>query len=400
MKTVYLDYAATTPTDPEVLSYMQEFWSGEYGNPSSMHTSGRKAKEVLSQARRRVAACLSASPEEIIFTGSGTESDNLALFGAARAHADHGKHIIISAVEHKAVLHAAQALSREGFEVTLAPVDNTGMIDVAHVAKLVRDDTTLISIMLANNEIGTIEPVAELVRALEERKARTGFPLVHSDACQAAGHLPLSVSELGIDLMTVNGSKVYGPKGVGVLYKKRTVRITPLIVGGGQEHAQRAGTESVPVIMGLVYALEKAEKLRETEHTRLARLREHFIEKLRVLIPDVIVNGHAHSSLPHIVHITVPSIEGESMVLMLDEKGVAAATGSACSANDLRPSHVLSAIGQNDDLIHGSVRFSFGRSTTQDDLDYVLSVFPSIVETLKKTSVLTSNWYAKEKHSV
>jgi cysteine desulfurase len=365
-----------------------------------MHASGRAAAEALRAARERVARCFSATTEEVIFTGSGTESDNLALFGAARAHAKHGKHIIVSAIEHKAVLESAEALAREGYEITVAPVDVHGMVDVAKVVSLVRDDTTLISIMLANNEIGTIEPITELVCALEVRRERTGFPLIHTDACQAAGHLALDVTKLGVDLMTVNGSKVYGPRGVGVLYKKRSVRISPLIIGGGQEYALRAGTESVPVIVGLALALEKAEKLRESEHARLSCLRQYFIGGLRALIPDIIVNGHPHFVLPHIVHVTVPSIEGESMVLMLDEKGVAAATGSACSSRDLKPSHVLSAIGQNGDLIHGSVRFSLGRSTRQDDLDYVLSVFPAVVATLKKTSILTSQWYAKEKYSV
>ncbi len=397
MKTVYLDHAATTPIDEEVLSLMRPYWGQEYGNASSMHASGRRAARAIDEARHMIAACIHASPDEIIFTGSGTESDNLAVLGAARAYASQGKHIIISAIEHKAVMEAAHILRREGFELTVAPVDRFGMIDTAAIASLVRDDTTLISVMLANNEIGTIEPVAELSRAIRERTKRTGFPLIHTDACQAAGHLSLDVSQLGVDLMTLNGSKLYSPKGIGVLYKRDKVRLSPILVGGGQEKNTRAGTESVPLIMGLAYAFQKAERLREHESARLRALRSYFIEKLRGHIPGILINGHTTETLPHIVHVTVPGIEGESMVLMLDEKGIEVATGSACSAHDLRPSHVLSAIGHHDDLIHGSLRFSLGRGTTRDELDHVLKVLPPIVERLRATSVLTTTHYALTK---
>ena len=397
MKTVYLDHAATTPIDDDVLLHMRPYWGHEYGNPSSMHASGRRAAKAIGEARTIVAECINASADEIIFTGSGTESDNCAVMGVARAHASRGKHVIISAIEHKAVLEAARVLQKEGFEISIAPVDRYGMISVSEVNALVRDDTTLISIMLANNEIGTIEPIADLARTLCERKKQTGFPLIHTDACQAAGHLLLDVDALGVDLMTLNGSKVYGPKGIGVLYKKQPVRVAPLIVGGGQEKGIRGGTESVPLIMGLAHAFLKAERLREHESERLKGLRHYFIQNLRLRIPDIIVNGHPTSSLFHIVHATVPGIEGESMVLLLDDKGIEAATGSACSTNDLRPSHVLVAIGQHDDLIHGSVRFSLGRETTREELEYVLNVFPPIVEKLKATSVLTTNHYAQTK---
>lgn len=400
MKTIYLDHAATTPIDGEVLSRMRPYWEGEYCNPSSMHASGRRAARVIAQARDTVAACIHASPDEIIFTGSGTESDNLAVIGTARAYASFGRHIIISAIEHKAVLEAAYALQKEGFEVSIAPVDAYGMIDIPTIVSLVRDDTVLISVMLANNEIGTIQPIAELVLSLHERRQMSGLPVLHTDACQAAGHLRLDVRELGVDLMTLNGSKVYGPKGIGLLYKKREVKISPLLIGGGQEKGLRAGTESVPMIAGLAAALLKAEHMREHEERRLLDLRNYFIVNLRLRIPDIIVNGHPASVLPHIVHVAVPSIEGESMLLMLDEKGVEVATGSACSAHDLRPSHVLVAIGQNEDLIHGSVRFSLGRGTTRENLDYVLSIFPPIVQKLKEASALTTIHYAKTKQSV
>ncbi|MEX2013911.1 MAG: cysteine desulfurase family protein [Parcubacteria group bacterium] len=400
MKTIYLDYAATTPIDHEVLSHMRPYWEMEYGNPSSMHASGRRAARAVRGARDALAACINASPDEITFTGSGTESDNLAIIGVARAYSSVGKHVIISAIEHKAVLEAAHSLEIEGFEVSIAPVDACGMIDVQSLLTMVRDDTTLVSIMLANNEIGTIQPISKLAHALKERREKTGLPILHTDACQAAGHLRLDVEEMGIDLMTLNGSKVYGPKGIGLLYKRSNVKISPIITGGGQERGLRAGTESVPLIVGLAFAFLKAGDMREHELERLRDLRHYFISNLRLNIPDIIVNGHSSSVLSHIVHVTVPGIEGESMVLMLDEKGVETATGSACSANDLRPSHVLVAIGQNSDLIHGSVRFSLGRGTTREELDYVLSVFPPIVERLKEASALTTVHYAKTRQSV
>lgn len=394
MKTIYLDYAATTPTDENVLATMLPYFDGRFGNPSSLHTSGRRAARAIADARERIASLIGASSDEVVFTGSGTESDNLAILGAARANRAHGNHIIISAIEHKAVLEAAHALVLEGFDVSIAPVDQYGMINPATIAAIVRDNTILVSVMLANNEIGTVLPVAALAETLRERRTKSGFPLIHTDACQAAGHLRINVAELGVNLMTLNGSKVYGPKGIGILYKKRQVRTSPLIVGGGQETGLRAGTETIPLIMGLAAAFEKAEALRERESARLAELRAFFINGLKRRIPDLIVNGHPEEHVPHIAHVTVPNVEGESMLLMLDEAGVEAATGSACSAKDLRPSHVLAAIGQSDDLMHGSIRFSFGRYTNKEDLGYVLAIFPSIVERLRNASALTSTIYA------
>ncbi|MBX4215962.1 cysteine desulfurase [Candidatus Parcubacteria bacterium] len=401
METIYLDHAATTPLDDEVFSRMLPYFGGRYGNPSSMHASGRRAASALSEARRRVAATLGAAEDEVLFTGSGTESDNLAVIGAARANAKRGRHVIVSAIEHKAVLEAAHALEREGFEVALVPADAYGTVDPSAVLSLLRDDTILVSLMLANNEIGTIEPIADLSRALRERHDRRDqFPLLHTDACQAVGHLPIDVEMLGVDLMSLNGSKAYGPKGVGVLYKKRGVRLAPLIFGGGQEKGYRAGTESLPFVMGMAFALEKAAVLQAEESARLLELRKYFVAGLRARVPGLMVNGHPTRVLPHIVHVTVPDIEGESMVLLLDEAGIEAATGSACSASDLRPSHVLAAIGQSDDLMHGSIRFSMGRGTTRGELDRALEAFPAVVMKLKGISALTSDFYAKEKHVV
>lgn len=390
--TVYLDYAATTPLDDEVFEAMKPYFGKEYGNPSSLHSSGHRAHKAIEEARAEIALVLGAAPSEIIFTGSGTESDNLALLGVARANRAYGNHLIVSAVEHKAVLEAAHQLEREGFRVSVVPVDASGTIDTATVLSLIQSDTICISVMYANNEIGTIMPVAELAWEIRRRRGSNPFPLLHTDACQAAGLLPLDIKALGIDLLSINSSKIYGPKGVGVLYKKTGVILSPIIVGGGQEQNLRAGTESLPQIVGMSTALTKAERLRQSEVPRLHALQTYFIAGLRERIPEIIVNGHPEQKLPNNIHITIPKIEGESMLLMLDEKGIEVATGSACSALDLKPSHVLRAIGHERDLIHGSIRFSLGRHTTKGELDYVLSIFPPIVERLKTISSLTTSY--------
>lgn len=388
--TVYLDYAATTPTDPRVLVHMLPYFSGSYGNASSMYESGRRAAHAIYEAKSAVARIISSAPEEIIFTGSGTESDNFALLGIARANRASGRHIIISAIEHKAVMESAKQLEREGFEVSIAPVMRDGLIDMAKFAALLRHDTILVSVMYANNEIGTIEPIADIAALIKKKRGQKQFPLLHTDACQAAGLLPLSVLALGVDLMTLNGSKIYGPKGVGLLYKKNGIRIEPLIMGGEQEGGLRAGTESVPLIVGCAEALRLAEAAREEEAARLTGLRDYFLERLREKIPEAELNGHAEKRLPNNVHFSFPHIEGESILLMLDHAGVEASTGSACSARDLRPSHVLLALGQDAELAHGSIRFSFGRYTTKEELDYCLSVLPGIVRRLNELSALTA----------
>lgn len=394
--TVYLDYAATTPTDPRVLAHMLPYFSGSYGNASSMYESGRRAAHAIAKAKATVAHILSCAPEEIIFTGSGTESANLALLGVARANRMSGRHIIISAIEHKAVMESAKQLEREGFEISVAPVFPDGLIDMEKLAALLRDDTILVSVMYANNEIGTIGPITDISALIKKHRLPAGgqaakpFPLLHTDACQAAGLLPLSVAALGVDLMTLNGSKIYGPKGIGLLYKKNDVRIEPLIVGGEQEGGLRAGTESVPLIVGCAEALRLAEASREEEAARLTRLRDYFLERLREKIPEAQLNGHAMKRLPNNAHVSFPRIEGESILLMLDRAGVEASTGSACSARDLRPSHVLLALGQDAELAHGSIRFSFGRYTTKEELEYCLSVLPAIVRRLNELSALTA----------
>lgn len=389
-KTVYLDYAAATPIDPEVLQTMLPYWDKKYGNASSMHESGRRAKGAIDGARAAVADVLHCEPQEIIFTGSGTESDNVAVLGAARAARPHGNHVIISAIEHKAVLESAQQLKKEGFEVSILPVDARGTIDVDACLKLVTGNTVLVSVMYANNEIGTVEPIQKLSDALRALRAGSPFPLLHTDACQAAGFLTLNVAQLGVDLMTLNGSKIYGPRGVGALYKKKGVRLLPLIVGGEQEQHLRAGTESVPLIVGFAAALTKAERLRAQESARLSALRDFFIDRLLGKIPQAMLNGHPTERLPNNIHVSIPYIEGESILLMLDKHRIEASTGSACSAYDLQPSHVLLALGQNAELAHGSIRFTLGRNTTQEELEYVLSILPGIVERLTRLSALTA----------
>lgn len=392
-KTIYLDYAATTPLDPSILEKMLPYFGSEWSNASSMHSSGRRASQVITRVRKEVSEILGAYPEEIIFTGSGTESDNLAIKGVARANQDSGNHIIISAIEHKAVLESARQLEKEGFTVSLLPVDSVGMIDIDACLKLITNKTILVSVMYANNEIGTIQPIKELAAAIRKCRGRSGqntFPLLHTDACQAAGALSLDINELGIDLMSLNGSKIYGPKGVGVLYKKKTVSIRPIIVGGEQEKNLRAGTECLPLIVGFGEALKQVDIMKQTENPRLTKLRDYFIERLVRYIPHVIINGHRTKRLPNNVHISIPHIEGESILLMLDRLGIEASTGSACSAFDLKPSHVLIAIGQTAEFAHGSIRFSLGRKTTQNDIDYVLSVFPDITHQLSNISALTA----------
>lgn len=396
-KTIYLDYSATTPIDQDVLSKMLPYFGKEYANPSSMHSSGRKAGQIISQCREKVAKIIGSKPHEVIFTGSGTESDNLAILGVARANRSHGNHIIISSIEHKAVLESAHQLEKDGFKISIIPVKSDGLVDVDALIEQITERTILVSVMYANNEIGTIEPIKEISDLILKWKLlkNTQFPFFHTDACQAAGALSIKVDGLCVDLMTLNGSKIYGPKGIGILYKKSNIMIEPLIVGGEQERNLRAGTESLPLIFGFTEALIKTDKIKEKEGKRLKILRDYFIKSLLKNIPKLIVNGHLVYRLPNNVHISIPNIEGESVLLMLDKMGIEASTGSACSAYDLRPSHVLLAIGQTSEFAHGSIRFSLGRDTTKKDIDYVMSVFPDIVKKLSKISVLTTKQYEK-----
>lgn len=392
---LYLDHAAGTPIVPKVLEDMLPYFGSDYHNPSSMHAGGRKAHRVLDEVRAAIARMINAESDEIIFTSSGTESANLAIIGAARAAKTRGNHIIISSVEHKAVLEAAKSLTKEGFEVTCLPVDRDGMIDSNTLISHLRDETILVSVIYANNEIGTVVPIQKLSAKINDACINRKRPLFHTDACQAFSYLDVDVRALGIDLMTFNSSKVGGPTGVAALYKRRDVRLFSLMYGGEQEQLLRPGTEALPLLKGFAHALEIARGLQAKEVVRLLELRQYFIHELENRIPGLMVNGHTIDVLPNIVHVTIPGIEGEAMLLMLDEHGIAVSTGSACSAFDLRPSHVLSAIGQDSDLIHGSIRFSFGRDTDKEKLDYVLYVFPAIVSRLRSISSVTTHAYEK-----
>lgn len=410
MREVYLDHAATTYLDPRVKDAMEQYWIENFGNPSSLYRVGRRAKDALDNARETVAKFLNCKPEEVIFTGGGTEAINLALFGVARFYdlfqaklgtrsklsLEQDKtsrgHLITSAIEHHAVLHSMEALEKEGFEVTYLPVDEDGFVNLEEVRKAIRPDTILVSTMYANNEIGTIEPIEEIGKVVktvrDERKiAGSTVPIFfHTDACQAAGALDVDVQKLGVDLLAMNGSKIYGPKGVGCLYMRRGVRVKPLIHGGGQENNLRSGTENIPGIVGFAKAFELAQTEREKENARLTELRDYFIGRLIKEIPKVVLNGHKTKRLPNNVNVSVLDIEGEAVILYMDEYGISMSTGSACTSITLDPSHVILALGQPYEYAHGSLRFTLGKRTTKEDLDYVMQVFPGVVDRLRQIS--------------
>ncbi|MBU6414693.1 cysteine desulfurase [Patescibacteria group bacterium] len=403
---IYLDHAATTYLDPRVKSAMDLYWEEEFGNPSSLYRTGRRAKDALDGARASVARMLNAKPDEIIFTGGGTEAINLAIFGGAHFYSNILKnvgmsrgHLITSKIEHHAVLRSCEALEKEGFEVTYLNVDENGLVNPEDVKRALRPDTILVSVMYANNEIGTIEPIEEIAQIIREyreekrklvaegdKNVHERLPLFHTDACQAAGALDVNVQKLGVDLLAFNGSKMYGPKGVGCLYVRRGVQLKPLIYGGGQERGMRSGTENVPGIIGFAKAFEIAHEEKEKENKRLTKLRDYFISELQTRIPKVVLNGHPTRRLPNNVNVSVLDIEGEAVILHLDSYGIAISTGSACTSESLDPSHVILALGRPYEYAHSSLRFTLGRRTTKEDLDYVLEVLPEIVEKLRRIS--------------
>lgn len=383
---VYADYASFSPIDGDILSAMLPYYGEEFGNPSSLHKRGRNATKALRESRERIAHVLSVAPQEIVFTGSGTEANNCAILGAARANRHKGDHVIISLIEHPSVMEAANLLEKEGFEVSRVPVQKNGVIDVEACLSFVTDSTILVSVMYVNNEIGTIQPIRELARKLKMLSRR---PLLHTDACQAANLLPLGDIASLVDMMTLNSTKVSGPSGVGMLYVRTGVMVQPLALGGDQERGVRAGTENVPGIVGFSLALAKAQSMRETESVRLLGLRRYFCNGLKNRIPSVHIHGDEATQVSSIVHVTVPRIEGEAMLLLLDSRGIYASTGSACASLHITASHVLTAIGQDPDTIHGSLRFSFGRSTTKEDIDYILEAFPVVTERLYSMTALT-----------
>ncbi|MEM7825337.1 MAG: cysteine desulfurase NifS [Candidatus Aenigmatarchaeota archaeon] len=377
---VYLDYAATTPVDPRVLKAMLPFFSKKFGNTMSLHSFGREAKSALEDAREKVAVLMNAEANEIIFTGSATESDNLALKGISFAKKDKGKHIIVSSIEHHAVLDTAKWLEKQGFEVTYLPVDKYGLVNPSEVENVIRKDTILVSIMHANNEIGTIEPIEEIGKICSENGI-----YFHTDATQSYGKIKVDVKKMNIDLLTVSAHKMYGPKGVGALFIRRGVKIEPLLHGGGHEFGLRSSTVNTAGIVGFGTAAEIAKKEMKKESERLIKLRDKLIKGV-LKIEDSHLNGHPEKRLPNNANFYFDFIEGESLVVALDIKGIAASTGSACSSESLEPSHVLLAIGLKHHQAHGSLRLSLGRWTKKEEIDYVLKVLPEAVENLRKVS--------------
>jgi len=383
---VYLDHAATTAVDPRVVEAMLPYWTERYGNASSIYSVGREARKAMEQSRRQVADMLGCQPKDIIFTGCGTESDNLALRGVALARRaeKNSHHIITSAIEHHAILHTCEQLEKHfGFEVTYLSVDEYGRVRPDDVAAAIRDDTAVISVMYANNEVGTIQPIAEIGQVAREN--RVPF---HTDAVQAGGSLDMNVDKLNVDLLSLSAHKFYGPKGIGLLYARKGTPLLPTQTGGGHEGNRRAGTENVAYIVGLATALTLAYENAESENARLARLRDRLIDEITSEIPEVKLSGHPTERLPNSASFLIRYIEGESILLNLDLVGICASSGSACTSGSVEPSHVLTAMGVPHDIAHGSLRLTLGRENTDEDVDYVMQVLPGIIEKLRLMSPL------------
>ena len=375
---VYLDHAATTPVAREVLEAMIPFFSEKFGNASSLHAYGREARKALEESREKVAKLINAEPEEIIFTGSGTESDNLAIKGIAFLHRK--GHIITSSIEHPAVLETCHYLQRKGFEVTFLPVDKYGLIDIDELEKAIREDTILISIMHASNEIGTIEPVEEIGKIASKNNI-----IFHTDAVQSVGKIEVDVKKLNVDLLSMSSHKIHGPKGVGALYIRKGIKIEPVLHGGGHERGLRSSTENVAGIVGFAKACEIAGNRMEKDAEKMTKLRDKIIKEV-LKIEETYLTGHPTKRLPNHASFYFRGIEGESLVLMLDSKGIATSTGSACSSKKLQPSHVLLATGVKPEDAHGSLRVTLGGENTEEEIEYFLDVLPQIVEDLRKIS--------------
>jgi cysteine desulfurase len=387
MKRIYLDNAATTPTDTRVLRAMLPYFTEVYGNPSSLHAFGQEAKHAIEDARNTIASFIGSKPEEIIFTSGGTESNNFAIKGVAYARRNKGNHIITSKIEHHAVLETCHFLEKQGFEITSIPVDEYGLVDPADVKKAITEKTILISIMHANNEIGTIQPIAEIGKIAREKGV-----YFHTDAVQTFGHLPIDVNELNLDILSASGHKLYGPKGVGMLYVRKGVRMLPLMHGGDQEQHRRASTHNVPGIVGFGKSVELAKEEMGKETEQLIYLRDKMINGIFSIIEFTRLNGHPTQRLTNNINVSISYVEGESMLLNLDMEEIACSTGSACTSSSLEPSHVLMAIGLPPELAHGSLRFSLGKQNSERDISCVLMVLPDIVAKLRSMSPL----YKKE----
>ena len=380
MREVYLDNAATTKVRPEIAEAMAKAMVENYGNPSSIYKAAQRAATAIAAARQQVADLIGASPKEIIFTGGGSEGDNMLIKGVAHANVKKGRHIITTQVEHHAVLHSCEELAKEGFEITYLPVDEFGRVTAAQVEAALRDDTILVSVMYANNEIGSIQPIREIGAVCREKGV-----LFHTDAVQAAGHLPIHVQEQNIDMLSLSAHKFHGPKGIGVLYARKGILLTPMIEGGAQERGKRAGTENVPAIMGMAAALDEACEHLDENAAKLTALRDKLIAGLSE-IPHSILNGDAVHRLPGNVNFCFEGIEGESLLLLLDDKGICASSGSACTSGSLDPSHVLLAIGRVHDIAHGSLRLTLSEEITAEDVAYAIQAVKEVVAYLRGMS--------------
>ncbi|MBU0478211.1 cysteine desulfurase NifS [bacterium] len=386
MKRIYLDYAATTPTAPEVVKTMLPYFTDKFGNPSSIHSFGQECKAAIEEAREKIASLLGAKQEEIIFTSGGTESNNFALKGLAYANKHKGNHIITSSIEHHCVIAPCKFLEKMGFRATYLPVNKDGLLAPEDVKKAITDKTILISVMHANNEIGTIQPIAEIGRIAKEKKI-----CFHTDAVQTFGHIPINVDELNLDLLSISGHKFCGPKGIGALYVRKGTRMVSFMHGGDQEKNRRASTENVPAIVGFGKAVEIAQEKMKEEGRELTTLRDKLIKGIFEKINHVRLNGHPTKRLPNNINVSIKFVEGESMLLNLDMEGIAVSTGSACSSSSLEASHVLLALGLSHELAHSSLRFTLGRYTKGEDIDFLLEILPRIVEKLRSMSPLWKN---------
>jgi cysteine desulfurase len=391
MRRIYMDHNATTPVHPEVFEAMKPFFQEQFGNASSIHWAGREVKKYLDEAREKVVGLLNASPAEVIFTGCGTESDNLAIKGVAAAYQDKGRHIITTKVEHHAVLHTCQFLEKMGYEITYLPVDRDGLIDLEELRQAIKPQTILVTIMFANNETGTIFPIQEIGEITREKGV-----IFHTDAVQAVGKIPIDLKKMPVDILSLSGHKLNAPKGIGAQYIRTGTKIFPQIHGGGQERNRRAGTENVPYIVGLGKASEIAMRDFQKRHTHLTTLRDRLHQGIITRIPHLELNGHPTRRLPNTLNLSFLYVEGESILLNLDLEGIAVSSGSACTSGSLEPSHVLLAMGKPHEVAQSAIRFSLGWNNTEEEVDTVLDVLPKIVSRLREMSPL---YYAAMKRA-
>lgn len=391
MRKVYLDHAATTPAHPKVVEAMMPYFTGKFGNPSNLHDMGREAKNAVEEARAKTSALIGAKPEEIFFTSSGAESNNFALKGLAQANSQKGRHIIVSQIEHFSVLHPAKTLEKAGFTVTYVPTDRTGLVDPGDIAKAITKDTVLVSIMHANNEIGTIEPIEEIAKITKEKGV-----LFHTDAVASVGWIPVDVKALGVDALSLSGHQFYGPKGAAALFVRKGVRIKPQIEGGIQEEGRRAGTENVPAVVGLGKAAELAAAEVPHRMSYTAQLRDRLQKGLTERIEHVVINGHPTRRLPNNLNLSMWYVEGESMLLFLNMEGVSVSSGSACTSRSLKASHVLTCIGTDAAVANGTLLMTLGMGSTAEDMDYVIEKLPPIVQRLREMSPLYEDMIKKK----